>query len=76
MQISEFNLSETIATFRKFPRKITRKNMDLTGRFPHKPSRENSYLFVLYDYDTNAILFEPLKTRQAHEITTAFKKCI
>ena len=48
--------------------------MDLTGQFPHKSSRGNSYLFVLYDYDTNAILFDPLKTRQAHEITTAFKK--
>ena len=47
---------------------------DLTGRFPHKSTRGNQYLFVLYDYDSNAILFEPLKTRQAHEITKAFNK--
>ena len=50
--------------------------MDLTGRFPHKSSRGNSYLFVLYDYNTNAILFEPLKTRQAREITTVYEKCV
>ena len=50
--------------------------MDLTGRFPHKSSRGNEYLFVLYNYDTNAILFEPLKNRQAKEITQAFNKCI
>ena len=50
--------------------------MDLTGRFPHKSSRGNCYLFVLYDYDTNTILFEPLKTRQAKEITMAYTKFI
>ena len=50
--------------------------MDLTGQFPHKSSRGNEYLFVLYDYDTDAILFEPLKNRQAKEITKAFDKCI
>ena len=48
---------------------------DLTGQFPHKSSRGNQYLFVLYDYDTNAILFEPLKTRQSKEITNAYDKC-
>ena len=47
---------------------------DLTGRFPYKSTRGNQYLFVLYDYDSNAILFEPLKTRQAHEITMAYNK--
>ena len=50
--------------------------MDLTGRFPHKSSRGNEYFFVLYDYDTNAILFDSLKNRQAKEITKAFDKCI
>ena len=49
--------------------------MDLTGTFPHKSSRENSYLFVLYDYNTNAILLELLKSHQAKEIATAFAKC-
>ena len=49
--------------------------MDSTGRFPHQSSRGASYLFVLYNYDTNAILIEPLKSRQAGEFTKAFKKC-
>ena len=48
---------------------------DLTGRFPHKSSRGNQYLLVVYDYDSNDIVFELLKTRQAKEITTAFNKC-
>ena len=42
---------------------------DLTGRFPHKSSRGHQYLLVLYDYDSNAILAAPLKSRQAQEIT-------
>ena len=49
--------------------------MDLTGRFPHMSSRGNQYLVVMYDYDTNAIAFEPIKTRQSKEIFNAFKKC-
>ena len=47
---------------------------DLTGRFPHKLSQGNQYLLVIYDYDSNAILAEPLKTRSAGEITKAWIK--
>ena len=49
--------------------------MDLTGRFPHTSSRGNKYFVVVYDYDTNAIVFEPIRKRQAKEILTAFLKC-
>ena len=48
---------------------------DRTGQFPHKSSRGNQYLFVLFDYDTNAILFKPLKMRQSKEITNTYTKC-
>ena len=34
---------------------------DLTGAFPHKSSRGNLYVMVMYDYDSNAILSEPIK---------------
>ena len=34
---------------------------DQTGRFPKVSSRGNSSVMVLYDYDKNAILNEPLK---------------
>ena len=57
--------------------KFVAKNVtysDLTGRFPHQSSRGNKYIIILYDYDSNAILMEPLKSRQAGEITTAFNK--
>jgi hypothetical protein len=29
---------------------------DLTGRFPHRSSRGNEYLLIVYDYDSNSIL--------------------
>jgi hypothetical protein len=34
---------------------------DQTGRSLVTPSRGNKYLFVLYDYDSNAILAKPIK---------------
>ena len=46
---------------------------DLTGKFPHKSSRGHQYILVVYDYDSNAILAAPLKSRQqAQEITRAW----
>ena len=47
---------------------------DITGSFPFKSSRGNQYIYLLYDYDSNAIFVEPMKTRQAQEITTTWKK--
>ena len=49
--------------------------MDLTGKFPHTSSRGNKYLVVLYNYDSNAIVFEAIKNRQSKEILNAFQKC-
>ena len=45
--------------------------MDLPGRFPHRSSRGNEYLLVVYDFDSNAILIEPLHNRQAGVINKA-----
>jgi hypothetical protein len=36
---------------------------DQTGTFPITSSKGSKYLMVLYDYDSNAILAEPLKFR-------------
>ena len=47
---------------------------DLTGRFPHKSSRGSEYLMVAYDFDSNAILAEPLKSRRGGEIKNAWLK--
>ena len=45
---------------------------DLTGRFPIQLNRGANYIFVLYDYDSNAILVRPLRNRSAHEIHRVF----
>ena len=34
---------------------------DQIGWFPHRSSRGNEYVMVMYDYDSNAILCAPLK---------------
>ena len=47
---------------------------DQTGRFPHISSRGNAYLLIVYDYDSNAILVEPLKSRAAAGIKNAWLK--
>ena len=47
---------------------------DQTGRFPVQSSRGYQYVMILYDYDSNAILSKPLKSRQASELTTAWTK--
>ena len=47
---------------------------DLTGAFPYTSARGHKYVFILYDYDTNAILAQPLKTRGATEIKNAWIK--
>jgi len=41
---------------------------DQTGRFPTQSSRGMNYLMIAYDYDSNAILAEPLKNRSALEL--------
>ena len=47
---------------------------DQTGRFPHPSSRGYKYIMVLYDYDSNAILAEPMKSRTGDELTRVYTK--
>jgi len=47
---------------------------DQTGRFPHTSSRGSKYLMVLYAYDSNAILSEPIKSRSESELVRAYPK--
>ena len=49
---------------------------DQTGKFPTTSSNGNKYVFILYAYDLNAILAEPLKSRTATHITEAYDKLI
>ena len=45
---------------------------DLTGQFPIQSNRRANYIFVLYDYNSNAILVRPLCNRSAQEIQRVF----
>ena len=44
---------------------------DLTGAFPYMSTRGNKYLYILYDYNSNAILVELIKNRQVQSIIQA-----
>jgi hypothetical protein len=46
---------------------------DQTGRFPVVSSKGNKYIMILYDYDRNAILVQPIKDRTAPELLRAFQ---
>ena len=49
---------------------------DLTGSFPYTSSRGSKYLYIMYNYDANAILVAPLKSRQDHEIKTVWEQLL
>jgi hypothetical protein len=55
------------ATIQPFTAKNTAYH-DLTGRSPHRSSRGNEYLLIVYDYDSNSILHCALKNKTAAEI--------
>ena len=46
---------------------------DLTGRFLIPLSRGYHYLLVVYDYDSNSILFTPMKSCKAEELLRAYQ---
>ena len=53
--------------------KVTRNiSTDQTGRFPVTSSCVSKYLMVLYDYDSNAIITEPLKSRGEQELLRVY----
>jgi hypothetical protein len=46
---------------------------DQTGRFQLVSSKGNKYIMILYDYDSHAILAQPIKDRTAPELLRAFQ---
>ena len=50
---------------------------DQTGKFPCTSASGNNYIMILYDYDSNAILMEPIRNRkgptliEAHHLTNS-----
>jgi hypothetical protein len=47
---------------------------DLTGAFPVTSQAGNKYMFILYNYNSNAILIEPMKNRSNGEALRAYKQ--
>jgi hypothetical protein len=45
---------------------------DQTGKFPVQSSRGYNYVMVLYDFDSNAILSRPTKTKEASKMTATW----
>jgi hypothetical protein len=45
------------------------------SRFPFVSSRGHNYIFILYDYDSNAILAEPIKSRQTEHLIQGYEAC-
>jgi hypothetical protein len=46
---------------------------DRAGRFPVVSSKGNKYIMILYDYDSNAILAQPIKDLTSPELLKAFQ---
>jgi hypothetical protein len=45
---------------------------DLKGRFPTTFSSGNKYILILYDYESNSFLSDPMKNRGDKEMVCAF----
>ncbi len=57
------------------PQQVTGQiNSDQTGAFPVVSSQGAKYAMVVYEYDSNGILVEPLANRKATSILQAYKK--
>ena len=64
-------------TCEAFTRLVDTKNFersysDQTGRFSIQSSRGNKYIFIMYDYDSNAILSVALPDRRGSSIRAAW----
>ena len=47
---------------------------DQTERFPVTSNRGHKYIMIMYDYDSNSIMGEAMKSRTGEEILRAFTK--
>ena len=47
---------------------------DQTGKFPCTSASGNNYIMVIYDYDSNAILLEPIRNRKGPTLVEAHRR--
>jgi hypothetical protein len=57
----------------KQDKSMVKSYSDLTGRFPAKSQQGILYVLILYTYDDNAILAEPLKTKSDSDQVKAYE---
>jgi hypothetical protein len=72
---SESNLDDGIKTHCIYAAVVDAGQIytDQTGRFPVISSRGNVSNMVLYEYDGNAIMTEPIKNNKAAELSRSFQ---
>ena len=71
MYSEPFRTHQAVATIVDNSRN-TKAYFDLIGPLPYTSSCGFTYIFLLYDYNSKAILTKPLKSQSATEI----KKCL
>ena len=49
-----------------------RTHTDQTGKFPTKSIRGYNYIMITYVYDTNSIIYKPIKTKSAEELQQTY----
>jgi hypothetical protein len=72
---SELNLDDEIKTHCIYAAVVDagKKYTDQMGRFPVISSKGNVSIMVLYEYDGNAIMAEPIKNNKAAELLRSFQ---
>ena len=45
----------------------------LSGQFPHTSARGNKYIFVFYSWDANAILLEPMQSKNGSKMLQVYQ---
>ena len=58
-------------TYRVIP--TNKINSFLPGRFPIQSLMVNNYIFILYNYDSNAILAHPIKSRKSEDLIIGYE---
>ena len=70
----EILTEQTHQIFLKVTKCSSKIYTDQTGRFPITSSRGYKYIMIAYDYDSNNILAEPIKSRTSLHIKNTFQK--
>jgi hypothetical protein len=73
--ITESDLDHGIKTQFIYAAKIDAVQIytDQTGRFPVVSRKSDKYIMILYDYDSSAILAQPIKDKTAPELLNVFQ---